>query len=64
MEKKKYQASSKYHVEYNRRKYKRIEIVFDKEKDIDVLTFLESKNNRAFYIKKIILQAMKNEREK
>ena len=61
-EKKNYQASNEYHVEYNKRKYKRIEIVLDKEKDADVILYLDSKTNRAVFIKELIRKAMQNEK--
>ena len=59
--KKKYQASNQYHVEYNKRKYKRVEIVLDKEKDADLIKYLDTKSNRAVFIKELIRNEMQKE---
>lgn len=59
--KKSNQASNQYHVEYNKRKYKRMEIVFDKEADKDVIDYLSNQSNRALFIKEAIKEKMKGE---
>lgn len=58
--KKTYQASTKYHVEYTKRNYKKIEILLNRETDADIIEYLEQRDEPvAVFIKKVLKEYMK-----
>lgn len=60
--KKSYQASTKYHVEYTKRNYKKVEILLNRETDADIIEYLEHRDEPvAVFIKKIIKERMKGD---
>lgn len=57
------QASNAYHVEYNKRKYQRVEIVLNKETDKDLIDWLNKQINRAQFIKDVLREKLRKERK-